>query len=65
MEGFSFTDEESANLSEIPLSTLSAEIAERKIEAAAEHHTFLQHVVETDGMTPLLNIIIGHALPLI
>jgi hypothetical protein len=65
MERFSFSDEASADLSEIPLSTLSAEIAARKIEAATQEQPFIQTVVETDGLTPLLNIIIGHALPLI
>ncbi len=62
MERFSFSDEASANLSEIPLSTLSAEIAARKIEAATQEQPFIQTVAETDGLTPLFQILLEQML---
>ncbi len=64
MERFSFSSEESADVSEVPLSVLTAEIAARKIELV-ENQSLLKTVVETDGLTPLFNILLNNALPFI
>lgn len=64
MERFSFSNEEHADITEVPLSVLTAEIAARKIELI-EEQSLLKTVAETDGLTPLLNIMLSNALPFI